>query len=703
MALSLSVTAGFGLLSCDNGNKPTAGDDAAVTDSSAAPSAALTAEQIQQRAAVLNALAGMPAELDFCMAVGKIDEQLQAVMSLCPKDKSCMDKVPAIDSIAMGAAKGFAQSAQQLDELRTLTQMLPLAKGMAELDENEDITPLIQPELKRVFGKLKAQAFTQLKELKVAPLYAVATYKAGEEERVAQVVTKMQEKLKEVAQKEEYVSYFDEDGLFGLRIDWDGLAKKADMPFNEEDKAGIKEALKGRESLVLFKAEPLRTTFILSESVADVKLPTTAEESALSTPMPLADSKLGNGLVAAAWADASISNTMQQGDLGYITVGEELLMAIAKPVANSDKPYSEVFAKAGEGVQYIAQSLKALLPADNAPAQMVIWNDGDVHVTLTSSAQSCTYDKAPLKLQSLAKAPQTILYAESTGADIPYLKGLELMPLLNAGMDIAKAACYTLDDEPEGSLQQLAEVEQYFPLVAEMAQNFNTLGEGLSNGCGIYLDNQGSLPGMMTGGVNYTVPRIAFFSGVTNRAKLSEAWDGFMATTAKIIEATGGSAEMLSMVPIVPSTPAEGVTSYKLAVPMVFSPNFTPYASVSDTLFTLGTSPEMVSSMYSASGSAEFAGIVASLNFKPMLEAAEKSLAAYKNAATTEEDDEDDDEAYEDGVIDDSSIIEPYEVREARKLVEAFKRMTEVIQSVELKSTIDNDINTIQVDFIRTK
>ena len=177
----------------------------------------------------------------------------------------------------------------------------------------------------------------------------------------------------------------------------------------------------------------------------------------------------------------------------------------------------------------------------------------------------------------------------------------------------------------------------FLPELKSIFGSIQTIGDGMGNSMAITMDSAGSMPAILGGtpGNTAAMPRICFYSGVTDRAKLSEGWDGLIKTAGEIAAKLGQDPSVVNMLPIVPTTMGNAV-SYSVAMPW-FTPDMVPNLTVSDTAFTVGTSSNYNAEIAAAAtGTTPFAGCVCSIRFAPLAKTARGIAEELKKIAKEE-------------------------------------------------------------------
>ncbi len=244
--------------------------------------------------------------------------------------------------------------------------------------------------------------------------------------------------------------------------------------------------------------------------------------------------------------------------------------------------------------------------------------------------------KSPNKLAHLGNSEDVLLFADMT-VDATYDKAARayLEALLETGYAMTmKVAEAPLKDEHMAQFQEMAKMfdSKFRP---DMVALWDAMSQDFSGGLGKesawVVDLKGgapAVPGMPQAVVDKAkVPRISVISPVTDRAKLSTAWDKsntiLTGTFAKISEMTGAKIPMQKPI----SSEKNGNTTWFFPMPF-FTDDFLPSVTVGDKWFAASTSKNQALDLIAKAdaGGESRNGFWFSMNFKTLEKYADETL-----------------------------------------------------------------------------
>jgi hypothetical protein len=244
--------------------------------------------------------------------------------------------------------------------------------------------------------------------------------------------------------------------------------------------------------------------------------------------------------------------------------------------------------------------------------------------------------KSPNKLGHLGNSEDVLLFADMT-VDATYDKAARayLEALLETGYAMTmKVAEAPLKDEDMAQFQEMAKMfdSKFRP---DMVALWDAMSQDFSGGLGKesawVVDLKGgapAVPGIPQNVVDKAkVPRISVISPVTDRAKLSTAWDKtntiLTGTFAKISEMTGAKIPMQKPI----SSEKNGNTTWFFPMPF-FTDDFLPSVTVGDKWFAASTSKNQALDLIAKAdaGGESRNGFWFSMNFKTLEKYADETL-----------------------------------------------------------------------------
>lgn len=609
-----------------------------VYNAIATPAAAVESQSAAARAAALPALSKLPQNVNTWITAGNVGDIITAINSyISGGDGAVKEFTRSLDHVAFGISEGNGE----LWKFATrLVEYSMVESG--ELAPLLGSVPGLADELVTEKGQAMAQAFASAR---LKPVYVVMGLKPGSEALTQEFYDEFCTLVAD-APAEEGIYAVEINGMTGLKINLAELAKDIvrdatrSFEFDEETEEfsivekplppylkELTDNIAGRTIYLLVKLEGTTVTAVLCEDPADIALPSSPEQSLVATPaLAAADSHLSGMLAMGSFGTEAI-NACQNISNAQLDLAAESFTRILRSVADKDASKAPTCQAAIEGISTLYGAVKALSPDHNSPASFMLWAE-DKKLCLETSADACgrIYMPGKFRYTSRATDPNTIMYAESTpttGLNLPSAESLltavtevgEGMAALSGDMEVA---------------QYIAIYKAFLPDVKNALGIAATAGEGLDGSAAFVVDACGTLPTLLGGKPGNTVefPRISLVGGVTDRAKLSQAWDDTLSLAGSLMSRFGQDPAMLQMLPILPS--AQGAaTSYSVMLP-VFTPDFGPNLTISDSALAVGTSPKLNAELVNGSTTGTDAtGGVFTVKFD-RLAATVGSLAAYQ-------------------------------------------------------------------------
>ncbi len=585
----------------------------------------------EQRAQLMGALALLPQDVsDFAVLTNVGGNLLRLAESGTFPELQVGDlprELLALDNIALAGTAAtpatYALLRHSLVSLSTLSSSMQLAETWAAEARRELADTIIEELLLRAdAGMPQPQGASQGVHLPAS--YSIITCKPGGE-GLLQYLYELQ--LREMrAETPEGVSLVeDAAGFTGIRID---VAKAF---HTELEEATRNMAPRRREMLMqqlsqhpihlLTRLQGNALITALCQDPQDLKLAASPAESLLATDkLAGCDARLGEGLIAAARISpelAAVCRAAHTEPSAHLAAG---ISAVFTRLAEQEPTNKEVYEKAAAGISFLSNAVQDLTRPVTQPSTLLIWCDGNLHLSATSDALGCSYRPGELRLAAMAEAPQTSLYAEST----PMQTGLtppESRALVDAAFATAEGFALTLaEDERRQANNTLSTIRAFVPELGSIAAAGSTICRGLNGHAALVMDSTlaplPAVPGAQPG-LQAEAPRFALYAGVSERNKLAEGWADLKASAAQLAVKLGAPAEIINLLPIT-TRQVGNAMSYSITLPF-FTQDAVPSVAVTDTGLTLGSSVNLTTLVAeSATGTTPFAGGAFALKFAPL-------------------------------------------------------------------------------------
>ena len=580
----------------------------------------------EQRAAAMPALAVLPADVEICYTVTNLPALFDSIHNagmMSDRDYEAMpEEVKAVHSVAIGAGAGSGKTLEALSSIYSIAMyneggndVLRNWAKMAVKEYQGALEELADKTAKATIADFK----TAISEIKVGPAYGVLVGTAGSEAMLQEWFNAVVEELQEEDGDNGFAAV-NVNGFSGIKVQMP--AEEAEpSEWDDEYDIAMKQEVVKRTVYLLFKLEGNKIIAAVCENPEDIKLPATAQDSVLGTDkLAAADAKLDKGLHMVGYASPESSYAIKELTYGIVPrVGNDIVNGF-KAIEAQGGENAARFAAAAKGAEGILTCLTQYLLSDvqNPTFGMANWNGSDIEVEFTADSNSATYKPGKLSLLKQAADPNTVLYAESTYWTYP--NSPDLSKLIDCGLAVCDGFIASMPTEEQDAAEaQMQMVKAFLPEVKEAIAAFKLVGEGMDNTMGLIIDGNGTMPALLGGkpGNKTAFPRVAFYSGVSDRAKLSQGWDSILTVAGKVATKVGSDPAVLNMLPIVPRTIGKS-TSYSVALPF-FTENLVPNITVSDSAFVLGSSSALNAEIAeSATGTMDFSGCVCSIKFAPL-------------------------------------------------------------------------------------
>ncbi len=605
---------------------------AEVFTAMAAPATPAQAASADQRAEVFSALALLPQDIPDVAVLTNVGGNLLSLAQSgrlpeldagdIPAELLSLDNIALANTAATPATSALLQ--RVLISLSTVQSSVELAEKWGA-DARDELSDAIIEEL-----LLRADAGMALPEgategVRLPTSYAIVTTKAGEEALVQECAALLLSSLQEET-RPGITAVNDANGFSGIRMDvvetFRAELEEATQDMAPRRREQLLAELAQHPLHILLRQQGNALILALCEDPQELKLAASPAESLLATDkLAACDANLGKRLLAAARISPELSAACQAVHEQPTYRLAEGISAVFTRLGGQDSANKEAFDKAAAGISFLSAELRKLSRPITRPSTLQLWCDGDLHLTATSDAQGCSYCPGELRLVTMASAPQTSLYAEST----PMQLGLNNLPdaqaLLEAAFATAEGFALTVDgEERTQTAAAISTVKTFLPELQALAAASSTVCSGLNGQTALVMDSAYTPIPPVAGaqpGTHADAPRFAIYAGVSDRSKLSSGWEDLRAAAGQIAVKFGAPAEIVNMLPI--ASKQEGAAmSYSISLPF-FSQDAVPCLAVTDSGLTLGSSVNLTTKVAnSATGTTPFAGAAFALKFAPL-------------------------------------------------------------------------------------
>lgn len=637
--------------------------------------------QPAQQAVAVPALAAMPANADFYIAVARVNKTAALI------DRELAAQLAAVDSVALVGAQGTAQICDALIPVYTTFYKLGVLGGLRDLVQGEDDwddEPLddeeddaegetgaepqtetaeekpaeepaaeekaparwvgaedkVRAEAMKLMNSLTAEVLPALaKNLSIAPLYGVVTFTNPESaaECGAKVEAEFAEMIAETPEDEGVsLEAVEAKGMKGVRI-----TVKPEI----EDILNVK-GLAGRSICLLSKVDGTTLTTVICENPEAITFAESPATSLAAAPaMKNAAAEASSPVFAQMFFSPTLMNKAYELDRQcFLALGDGVKAFLSCCMGCPDQPAetNEVLKGGQAAVDVLVSKLSSLYNRPvTKPAIVQFWGgDKSYHAMLSCDSMGLTFEPVPFKLQSKAHAENTVFAMEcspitwNTGAGTPFFDDA----LEGAAKQITDVVRLFMDDTCAAGMDACcAKLPEYAPMIEKAMKGGISITEGLSanSSCGVLLDVGGELPVLADAepGNAVPMPRLAFVTGVSDRAKLAAGWQAIWESAGETLTKLGMDPAMLNLLPLA-SSEQNGVGTHVISIPganAALSPNVT----VSNTAFVAGTSTALNAELeqcYSGTAGNPSAGWTCTVQLAPLARAAAAAADYYNKA-----------------------------------------------------------------------
>ena len=588
--------------------------------------AAVVNTTVEQRAEAMPALALMPADCDYCLSITDIPGLIASLRQAGAIDDVTYEQIlPAelkkLRSVAIAGDKG---SNAMINTLFALYNCYAANSYLENIHQLTGLAAEQYAETLREIADAALQANNQeleqaLSNIKVAPTYGALVLNPGNETDVQAWYAVLLGKLQEGAAQTEGMEFVTINGYSGI---------KAQCPASQEVDTDstlglLRKEFENRSFYLLFRAEGNAIVAAICEDPAQIAIAATPQESILATDkLATVDSKIGNGLFLTTYVSAEIMQNYTNMGCKAISKAGQAVSNMFNTLAAKGDANQEVFTKAAQGINAIVGAWVNLYPtdADQPLCASISWTGNIIDIDITADNFGYNFKPAELRLTDKAADPNTIYYCE--GAYFESNRWPNLGDMIEAALAVTEGCTAASSTQCQtGSCSGLDIAKNYMPEIKECLGAFSTIGSGLDNTMAFIIDKGATMPAILGGekGNTTAFPRVAFYSGVSDRSKLGEGWETLRQVAGKALVKAGQNPMYVNMLPILPRKEGDGM-KYSISLPW-FTKDFIPTLAVNDSTFVIGSSETLNAEiMQTATGSMQLPGMVATINFKPLAE-----------------------------------------------------------------------------------
>lgn len=274
----------------------------------------------------------------------------------------------------------------------------------------------------------------------------------------------------------------------------------------------------------------------------------------------------------------------------------------------------------------------------------LLWADKGIHFETTQGATAALDLNSPLQLLKYADRPETILYGECN-----YTSRFSALMVQMA--ENAVSATYSLYNMIHSTSMgdQPSQTPPVPPQLLSMWQNVKTALSGMDGKTALLMNNKGTLPDILVtppagdpSMKNIAIPCIALYKGVTNRLRISMAWDKMYASAKELYAQAGGPNAPM---PELKQAEKNGISTYGFAMsklpaaaeqpgiligmPVVL---LNPRISISDKAWVIGSSAGYTYDIAraAATGTSELKGAAFAFRLAPIKDMVDKNAPLIK-------------------------------------------------------------------------
>ncbi len=569
--------------------------------------------QEQERARALPALAFLPAEAEFVLALRDAGSSIREMMRLlgCPMNEEharCAESIADAAIVVGSGPGGTPRDALPIFMYASRTRNLASCEEQWCQRAKPEFVSAIQQAFRKQASVNKGEFLSALERFHPAPVYCAATPRPGRENDFATTHAQIVEALKGVADREAGVRFVQHGPYSGLRM---SQLRALELLTGETPQdADVRLALEQRELYLLTMMVQNASLSILCENPADISLPPSPEFSMLYSPKLDRSNPHLHHLVATAWVSSALSAAIRTASLlDRLSVAQAVVNSL-REVSMQDGKNRPAYEAASAGVAALALCPSALDEV-STPLTMQMWQqDNELTVETVGGAQGMTFEPGKLRLVQEATAPGSFFYMESTAFSVPHLPDWAACrtKLFTMVPDICNGIALTLRKSERGSAEAWAYYMRLFSKdVESLGEALNTLSSGMCAPFAI-------LGAEVKKNVSSQVSAWAIGAAVKNREAVSDGWQQVLGSLGQALGKLGLPPILIHAVPIEHKTLGQEGDSYTPILPFA-SDNATPSVALSSNYFVLGNNTALNAHMLlAAKGEMPFTGAVNSVH-----------------------------------------------------------------------------------------
>lgn len=561
----------------------------------------------EQRAAFLPAGALLPADTDSFLLFTNVDKVLKRCGAA---DSPQAAMFTGIESVAFGMSdKAVRMMLALLENSAVLQSSDETSVQLAQI-WSEHATEPVKKAIQEVMAASSAQTeqlYSQiLQQFRVEPAYMALTVKPEAVPAMQMLVGMLAGQLSE-GKLENIVKA---NGFTGVKI--------PDIPLSLGE--GAEKEL---EVYLMYRMEGNSLLVVLCGEPGQAQAPASAGDSVLGK-AELLNSCIGSDTVAVGSYSATLSNALSSGFMPEIAVN--FVSSVFRKLAADVPAFGRSGVYAADGLEFIMQQLGQLVPTAATPTQFYVQLDEDVRIETVQDAGGMSFAPATLLQPAWLVNPEVAFYME--GAPITGFPKFDLPGILGAAGTVGNAVAQTLTEPSRAKCQaELDKALSYRADVLALADSLSTLSSGLT----------GSNTTVLTVPSATQTVEAAWYSPVSNRAALAEAWQQMMVIGERMQSRAGKSGKCLQPAPVAVGNAA----SYTVEIPADCKcplAGMNPNVLVSDTAFAVGNSAALNRSLLeSATGTMPLPGCVFQIRPAAGAEAMQRLATAAEQAGKTDE------------------------------------------------------------------
>lgn len=541
----------------------------------------------EQKATFLPAAALLPADTDSFMVLSNVDRVLKRFgVDASPE----LAAVSGIESVAVGISDEAVTLLQTLVNQMGQGQMFGssnmLLAGEWNARATEPVKAVIQELLDGVKQATEQKIQNMAQQVTVKPMYFAVTVKPDTIPAMQMMVGMLAGQLSQGDLR----NMVECNGFKGVKLP--GFS--APLPDGTERKV---------DAYLMYRMQGASLQVVLCGDPSQAKAPANAAESVLGR-AELLNSRLSRKTVAVISTSAAFNNIC--GGTPELDNAVDFAASVFRKLAADSPAFGRSGVYAAEGLEFLKQQLNLLSPDTDSPSQLYVWLDKSLHLEMVQDAAGMKFAPATMKQPAQLVNPDVAFYLESApiiGTPQPDLPGI-----LGAAGAVANGVVQTFEEPYRAKRQaELDKVLSYRSDVLALADAVTTLGSGLT----------GSSTVVVTVPSSTQTVEAAWYSPVSNRAALADAWQQMMAIGERMQTRSGKSGKCEQPAPVVIGDAA----AYTMGIPAECQ---CPLAGmnmgvlVSNTDFVLGTTTAFNEAVLStATGTMPLPGCVMQLRVLP--------------------------------------------------------------------------------------